>query len=81
VDVLQTASFCHGVLMVARINQITSTELLQAREILGKLNTIGVIANGAKIRNSNAIAYIDLKRDRSLDLPQPLIEPQNSRHN
>jgi uncharacterized protein involved in exopolysaccharide biosynthesis/Mrp family chromosome partitioning ATPase len=81
VDVLQTASFCHGVLMVARINHTTSTELLQAREILGKLNAIGVIANGTKMPKKNATLSIDLKRDRSLELPQSLMETQNSQHN
>jgi capsular exopolysaccharide synthesis family protein len=46
VDSILTASYCGGVLLVARMGQITKTELTQATAMLSKLNLIGVVANG-----------------------------------
>ncbi|NET32764.1 MAG: polysaccharide biosynthesis tyrosine autokinase, partial [Cyanothece sp. SIO1E1] len=43
VDAIQVASFCRGVVMVARMNQITQSHLTQAIERLKKLNAIGII--------------------------------------
>ena len=45
VDARILASFCHGILMVGRIGQITPNELTQALEILSNLNLVGIIAN------------------------------------
>ena len=45
VDTRILASFCNGVMMVGRIGQITQTQLIEATEILSKLNLIGIIAN------------------------------------
>ena len=46
VDPILTASFCTGVVLVARIGSVTKTELTQAKAMLSKLNVIGVVANG-----------------------------------
>jgi capsular exopolysaccharide synthesis family protein len=45
VDAILAASFCSGVVLVARIGQVTRTELTQATAMLSKLNVIGMIAN------------------------------------
>lgn len=47
VDTILSASFCGGVVMVGRMNQVTRTELTQATSMVSKLNVIGIIANGA----------------------------------
>ncbi len=39
------ASYCKGVVMVGRLGQVTSTELVEATGILSNLNLIGIIAN------------------------------------
>ncbi|BAZ32381.1 lipopolysaccharide biosynthesis protein [Cylindrospermum sp. NIES-4074] len=49
VDARIVASFCNGIVMVGRIGQISPNELVQATEILHKLNLIGIIAN--QVRN------------------------------
>lgn len=48
VDASIVASLCHGIVMVGRMDQVTRNELIQATEILSKLNLIGIIANGTK---------------------------------
>lgn len=48
VDARIVASVCSGIVLVGRIGQITQSELIQAREILSRLNLIGIIANDAK---------------------------------
>ncbi|TVP58987.1 MAG: chain-length determining protein [Nodularia sp. (in: Bacteria)] len=45
VDARILASFCHGIVMVGRIGQITPNELTQTTEILSNLNLVGIIAN------------------------------------
>ena len=59
VDAIITASFCRGVVLVARIGKVTKTELTQATGMLSKLNIIGVVANGVgnatKTYVSNAV--------------------------
>lgn len=47
VDPILAASFCSGVVLVARIGSVTRTEVTQATAMLNKLNVIGVVANGA----------------------------------
>ncbi len=46
VDAILAGSFCSGVVLVARIDQVTRTEVTQAKAMLSKLNVIGVVANG-----------------------------------
>ncbi|BAY11966.1 GumC family protein [Calothrix sp. NIES-2098] len=48
VDARIVASLCNGIVLVGRIGQITQSELIQARDILSKLNLIGAIANDVK---------------------------------
>jgi len=49
VDTRILASLCQGVVIVGRIGQITRHELVQATDILNKLNLIGIIANGCRV--------------------------------
>ncbi|NJN87613.1 MAG: CpsD/CapB family tyrosine-protein kinase [Leptolyngbyaceae cyanobacterium SL_7_1] len=48
VDAIQTASLCNGVLMVARLDRITQSDLIQAVTTLGESNVLGIVANEAK---------------------------------
>ena len=59
VDVLETASFCDGVILVERIDQITQTELNQATAMLKKLNVIGIVANASNNTKSNHIPFAE----------------------
>lgn len=59
VDAVLTASFCRGVLLVARIGQVSRTELTQATTMLSKLNLIGVVANGADSSNNSYASNLD----------------------
>ena len=47
VDARILATYCHQIVLVGKIGQVTRTELIQATEILGKLNVVGIIANEA----------------------------------
>ncbi len=51
VDAMITASFCRGVVLVARIGQVTRHELTEATTMLKKLNILGVVANGVESTN------------------------------
>ncbi|MDZ7949702.1 polysaccharide biosynthesis tyrosine autokinase [Nostoc sp. DedQUE09] len=53
VDARIVASFCSGIVMVERMGKVTRTELIQATEILSKLNLIGIIAN--EVSNSQKV--------------------------
>jgi len=53
VDARIVASFCNGIVMVERMGKVTRTELIQATEILSKLNLIGIIAN--EVSNSHKV--------------------------
>lgn len=55
VDAILTASFCRGVVLVARIGQVTRTEVAQATSMLSKLNLIGVVANGGDDANTSYV--------------------------
>jgi capsular exopolysaccharide synthesis family protein len=45
VDGRIVASLCNGIIMVGRIGKVTPNKLMQATEILSKLNLIGIIGN------------------------------------
>ncbi|MTJ12452.1 chain-length determining protein [Anabaena sp. UHCC 0187] len=45
VDGRIVASLCHGIVMVGRIGKVTPNKLMQATEILSKLNLIGIVGN------------------------------------
>ncbi|WP_413162525.1 GumC family protein [Capilliphycus salinus ALCB114379] len=59
VDVLETASFCDGVVLVERIDQVTQSELNQATAMLKKLNVIGIVANGASQSKNNQMTSVE----------------------
>jgi capsular exopolysaccharide synthesis family protein len=48
VDARIIASFCNAIVMVERMGKVKQTQLIQAIEILSKLNLIGIIANEVK---------------------------------
>lgn len=48
VDARIMASLCDGIIMIGRMDGVRRNEMIQATEILSKLNLIGVIANGTK---------------------------------
>jgi len=45
VDARILATYCHQIVLVEKMGKVTRTELIQATEILGKLNVVGIIAN------------------------------------
>jgi polysaccharide biosynthesis transport protein len=47
VDARILATYSHQIVLVGKMGQVTRTELIQATEILGKLNVVGIIANEA----------------------------------
>jgi polysaccharide biosynthesis transport protein len=48
VDARIIAPLCSGIVLVSRIARVSQDELMQAEDILGKLNLIGIIANQVK---------------------------------
>lgn len=50
VDSRILASLCDGIVMVGRIGKVSANQLIQATDILSKLNLIGIIANVASSR-------------------------------
>ncbi len=48
VDARIVATYCHQIVLVGRMGQVTRTELIHATDILSKLNVVGIIANEAK---------------------------------
>jgi len=52
VDTLKVGAACDGVLMVARIQQVTHSDLKTATNALSQLNLIGLIMNGVNHTNS-----------------------------
>jgi capsular exopolysaccharide synthesis family protein len=42
------AAYCHEIVMVGRMGQLTQSDLMQAQEILSHWNLIGIIANGVR---------------------------------
>lgn len=45
VDARIIASYCKGIVMIARLGLVTRNELMQAKDIIDKLNLVGIIAN------------------------------------
>ena len=70
VDAILTASFCTGVVLVSRINQVKKSELTQATAMLSKLNVIGVVASDAKGSTNGYVPQPEITgvRDRRLEL-------------
>ena len=65
VDALLTASTCRGVIMVASIGGVTRTQLAQATAMLGKLNLLGVVANGV---SKSGYSYVPNVKQQQLAL-------------
>lgn len=65
VDALLTASTCRGVVMVASIGAVTRTQLAQATAMLGKLNLLGVVANGV---SKTGYSYVPNVKQQQLAL-------------
>jgi polysaccharide biosynthesis transport protein len=76
VDAIQTASFCSGILLLGRIGRVKQTELSQAIRLLGKLNLIGVIANGVNAIEGSYPAYTTQPLDKAFQDYQPLAEQE-----
>lgn len=70
VDAILTASFCTGVVLVSRINQVKKSELTQATAMLSKLNVIGVVASDSKGSTKGYVPQPEITgiRDRRLEL-------------
>ncbi|HEY9852741.1 MAG TPA: polysaccharide biosynthesis tyrosine autokinase [Leptolyngbyaceae cyanobacterium] len=49
VDAILAGSVSSGVVLVGRIGQVTRSELVQATNMLSKLNVVGVVGNGANL--------------------------------
>jgi len=69
VDALLTASSCRSVVMVASIGRITKNQLAQATAMLGRLNLIGIVANGV---SNPTNAYVPYTREHSFALQQAI---------
>lgn len=65
VDALLTASTCRGVVMVASIGGVTRSQLAQATAMLGKLNLLGVVANGV---SKTGYSYVPNVKQQQLAL-------------
>lgn len=57
VDALQLASYCSGVVIVAQLERASQGELNQARNLLARLNVLGIVANdGAQRKRATPYA-------------------------
>lgn len=54
VDARILATLCNAIVLVARMGQVTRAEVMQATEILEKLNLVGIIANQPKNSTSTS---------------------------
>jgi capsular exopolysaccharide synthesis family protein len=68
VDAMQAASFCQGVVLVARLDRVTQSELTEATNLLGPLNAIGVVANGASSYTNRYVADAQQSKSQVLEL-------------
>ncbi|MGF1492541.1 MAG: GumC family protein [Microcoleaceae cyanobacterium] len=59
VDVLETASFSHGLVMVERIDRVTQSDLTQAIAMLNQFNVIGIVANGSNHKGTPSMTLAD----------------------
>lgn len=64
VDTILAASFCSGVVLVGRMDQVTRIELIRTMTMLNKLNVVGIIANKTRYIRSSDIVY---EREASLN--------------
>jgi polysaccharide biosynthesis transport protein len=64
VDTLKIGTACDGVLMVARIQRVTHSDLKTAIHALSQLNLIGLIMNGVNHTNQKYINQNYIKASR-----------------
>jgi succinoglycan biosynthesis transport protein ExoP len=77
VDAIETASSCDGIVMVARVDQVSQSDLIQAVTMLGEMNTIGIVANGAKdLKVQSITPYVQSTDDTFIEL-EPLTSNNN----
>ncbi|MEL6494698.1 MAG: polysaccharide biosynthesis tyrosine autokinase [Cyanobacteria bacterium J06623_7] len=57
VDAVKIASICDSALLMMRLNQVKSSELLEAEALLSKLNVLGIVANDSQEYEDNT-AYL-----------------------
>lgn len=48
VDMLQTAQYCQGVVLVEKIDRITKSQLSKANALLSQMNIVGIVADGGE---------------------------------
>ena len=48
VDVLQTAQYCEGVVLIEKIDRITKSKISEANALLNQLNVVGIVADGGE---------------------------------
>ena len=48
VDAVKIASVCDSALLMMRLNQVKSSDLLEAQALLSKLNVLGIVANNSQ---------------------------------
>lgn len=48
VDMLQTAQYCQGIVLMEKIDRITKSKLSEANTLLSQLNVLGIVADGGE---------------------------------
>jgi polysaccharide biosynthesis transport protein len=48
VDMLQTAQYCQGIVLIEKIDQITKSKLSEANTLLTQLKILGIVADGGE---------------------------------
>lgn len=48
VDMLQTAQYCQGIVLVEKIDRITKSQLSKANALLSQINIVGIVADGGE---------------------------------
>jgi capsular exopolysaccharide synthesis family protein len=48
VDMLQTAQYCQGVVLVEKIDRISKSQLSKANALLSQINIVGIVADGGE---------------------------------
>lgn len=81
VDAMLVASLCSGVVLVARIDQVTRSEVVQATEMLSRSRVFGIVANEARSPTSKNVLYAEKQENLSLRLYPTLVSTQVSVNN
>lgn len=81
VDVLETASFCNGIVMIEKLEKVTQYELNQATVMLQQLNVIGIVANGASSSHNHSWSPIERNGSYLNPSQRPIINLENYEQN